>query len=144
MRNREKHRDKFLRGFKVENFKDFRKEFEKFLRKDDSPWCTRQGAKEVIDDLTDKEFKAVTSVLGHLFLMEEKFPTEEDNQRFIEDIGKFLRGKTIKQVSRIGLPPEYFPSIQFEDGTFFVAGSAVHIPGAMRYLWGKEEQEPPS
>jgi len=52
MRNRERHRNKFLR--ELGDIEELRREGRRRKRKvEERWWCTREGAKEVIDDLTE-------------------------------------------------------------------------------------------
>lgn len=134
MRNKEKHRDKFVRPLDLEKMREGLEE--------DEEWCSREDAKEVIGDLTDEEFEVVKDVLGHLFILDEKFPTEKEFRELASEIAEFLEGKTIKKVGWTGWSDEEpLLYLEFTDGTFLEMSKLVHIPGAILYDWGKEEEE---
>jgi len=130
MRNRGKHENKFVRPLKgLEE-----------LREPEEEWCTREEAKEVIDDLNDEEFTVVTNVLGHLFLLDEDFPTEDEVCKQRAEIAEFLKGKKIEKVEWSGWPDEEpLPYLKFTDGTFLELIKLVHLPSAILFDWGREE-----
>lgn len=88
MRNRAHHQYKLLRDWQVLKASLEHGASEK-------PWCTKEGAKAVIDDLTDEEFAVLTAVLGHLYLLKDRFPKEPDVRRLERRMAQFLIGKTI-------------------------------------------------
>jgi hypothetical protein len=106
MKNQEKHQTKFVRRFVIpegSTLEEGKEVVKDSLQKSAAPpWCSREGLKEVIDDLTDEELEVVTEVLGHLYLLNEKFPTLQASEKLIENINAFCAGKTIKRVTKIG------------------------------------------
>jgi hypothetical protein len=112
MRNRAQHHNKFLREWQV-----LKASLEHGAS--DEPWCTREDAKAVIDDLTEEGFAVLTAVVGHLYLLNERFPKEPDVRRLEHRIAKFLIGKTITGVGWTGgaSDVERTPYLSFSDGT---------------------------
>jgi len=135
MRNRTQHHDKFLREWQV-----LKASLEHGTSEE--PWCTREGAKAVIDDLTDEEFAVLTAVLGHLYLLNDRFPKESDVRRLERRIAKFLIGKTITGVGWTGgaSDVERTPYLSFSDETYFESVNLVSIPGTVCYDWGTKDQ----
>jgi len=134
MKNRERHRERFLRELRIEDLR----------RESREEWCTREGAKEVMDDLTDREFEVVRDVLSQLYLLDEKFPTQESNSELEAKIAAFLEGKTIAKVGWVGSPDpddERLPYLRFTDGTFFEMVQLCPLPGAIACDWGEEDNE---
>src|SRR3989338_4423798 len=125
MRNRKKHERKFLREWREEDLKNPTKQ----------PWCTRAGAKSVIDDLTDEEFEVVTDVLAHLYLLNERFPAEKDHRKVRRNVARFLQGKTIQKVAWLGWPDEGpMLCLDFTDGLSLETYNFIRVPGAIGYV----------
>ena len=135
MRNRAQHHNRFLREWQILKARHEQGAFEE-------AWCTREDAKAVIDDLTEEEFAILTAVLGHLFLLNERFPKEPDVRRLERRMAKFLIGKTITGVGWAGgaSDMERTPYLSFSDGTYFESLNLVSVPSAICYDWGTEEQ----
>jgi hypothetical protein len=135
MRNRASHHNKFLREWQILKARYEQGESEE-------AWCTREDAKAVIDDLTEEEFDVLTAVLGHLFVLNERFPKESEVRRLERRIAEFLIGKTITRVGWTGgaSDMERTPYLSFSDGTYFESLNLVLVPGAVCYDWGTEEE----
>jgi predicted nucleic acid-binding protein len=131
MRNRVQHQNKFLREWQVLKARHEQRESKDL-------WCTREGAKAVIDDLTEEEFAVLTAILGHLFLLNERLPKEPDVRRPERRIAEFLIGKTITGVGWTGGAGdgERAPYLSFSDGAYFECLNLVSIPDAICYDWG--------
>jgi hypothetical protein len=50
-------------------------------------------AKAVIDDLTEEEFDVLTAVLGHLFVLNERFPKESEVRHLEDALRNFLSAR---------------------------------------------------
>lgn len=137
MRNRKKHENKFLRTFSSSNIDELFKDTEE----KDELWCTREGAKEVINDLNDKEFTVVTDVLGHLYQMKNRSYSLRRNKALARSVSKFLTGKRISKVEWWQSLEDVAPSIKFDDGTCLEIFPMVHIPGAILYHCGEVKQQ---
>jgi len=135
MRNREQHQHKFLRAWSVLKARLEREASEE-------PWCTRQDAKAVIDDLTEEEFTVLTAVLGHLFSLNERFPQKAAVREHERGMAQFLLGKTITGIGWNGgiNDVERTPSLEFSDGTYFECFNVVPVPEALCYDWGTKDE----
>ena len=135
MQNRAHHQDKFVREWQALKTSHDRGEPEEV-------WCTRAGAKAVIDDLSEEEFAVLTAVLGHLFLLNEQFPTVQAIRSRERRIAQFLIGKTITGVGWTGgaSDVERTPYLSFSDGTYFELLNLVSVPDAICYDWGTQEE----
>jgi hypothetical protein len=135
MRNRAHHQHKFLREWQLLKARHEQGESEEV-------WCTREDAKAVIDDLTEEEFAVLTAVLGHLFVLNERFPKESEVRGLERRIAEFLIGKTITGVGWTGgaSDMERTPHLSFSDGTYFESLNLVSVPGAVCYDWGTKDK----
>jgi len=135
MKNQKKHERKFRRDWE---------EVKKTLanKRGVDEWCTRTGAKEVIDDLTKQEFEVITNVLGHLYSINGKFSTKQTFRKHAREVEEFLKGKTIKRVEWWGRFDEQLsPRIKFTDGSFFEIIDLLRIPCGILYDFGTAEEE---